>query len=349
MDDAFVSARPNVRIKGESRPDLGDALRALTVTRPLHGMSHAELHLIYWGAADDAREPDYRFTDVTLGVALEVAFGQDPEWIVFSGEITAIEERYGGGAPRLVLLVQDRLHRLARSRHSRSFEDQSADDLVSAIAQEAGLSGDAGVSSQRHTWHQLNESDLAFLFRVVSPFGTALRLEGGLLRARPEEPDPEPVVLDVADNALSVRLIADLNHQPRETAVKGLAVGDDAEVGGSVKRGSDAGDGDSAAELLSRLGWDGAEQVPRPFAPSQGLADAYAQGHFDRRARAFVSGEIRCVGDPRLSGGRQVELASVSSRLAGLYRVVHCTHRFDAADGFRTHLRVARADWGGGA
>jgi hypothetical protein len=27
--------------------------------------------------------------------------------------------------------------------------------------------------------------------------------------------------------------------------------------------------------------------------------------------------------------------------------VVQCVHRFDSADGFRTQLRVARADWGG--
>ncbi len=108
-----------------------------------------------------------------------MAFGEDPEVIVFDGEITAVEERYGGGAPQLVLLVQDRLHHLARARHSRTFDDQSADDLVSTIASGAGLSGDANVSTVTHTWHQINESDLAFLSRVLGPFGIALRLDSG--------------------------------------------------------------------------------------------------------------------------------------------------------------------------
>ena len=348
MDEAFVSARPRVKVRGESRPDLGDAVRALTLSLPQNGMAHGELHLVFWGAADDDREPAYRFTDVTPGDALGLAFGQDPEVSVFDGEITAIEERYGDGAPQLVLLVQDRLHHLARARHSRTFEDQSIDDLVSAIASGAGLSGDANVSALTHTWHQINESDLAFLSRVLGPFGIALRLEGDSLRARPEEPDPEPLALDTADNALRVRLIADLNHQPRETAVDGFDAGADEAASGSASATGETGEGSTAADLLGRLGWDGAESVPRPFAPLQGLADAYAQAHFDRRARDFVSGEIRCVGDPRLRGGRQVELRGVSPRLAGRYRVVQCVHRFDAADGFRTHLRVARADLGAG-
>lgn len=346
MGEAFVSARPRVKVKGEVRPDLNDALRSLLVSRPQNGMAHGELQLVYWGAADDARQPEYRFTDIALGDRVEIAFGEDPEVVVFDGEITAVEERYGAGAPQLVFLVQDGLHHLARTRHSRTFDDQSADDIVTAIASDAGLSGDANVSTVARTWHQINESDLAFLLRVLGPFGIALRLDSGNLRARPEERDPEPVALDSSNNALSVRLVADLNHQPVETGVMGFDAASDEEVTGSVASTTDTAEGSTAADLLGTLGWSGTEQVPQPFASGQGLADAFAQGHFDRRARAFVSGEIRCIGDPRLVGGVQVDLAGVSPRVAGLYRVVHCVHRFDAADGYRTHLRVSRADWG---
>lgn len=347
MDDAFVSARPRVKVKDEVRPDLNDALRSLLVSRPQNGMAHGELQLVYWGAADDARQPEYRFTDIGLGDRVEIAVGEDPEVAIFDGEITAVEERYGDGAPQLVFLIQDGLHHLARARHSRTFDDQSVDDIIGTIASDAGLTGDANVSTVTRTWHQINESDLAFLLRVLAPFGIVLRLDGANLRARPEERDPEPVPLDSADNALRVRLIADLNHQPAETGVMGFDAGSDAEVSGSVTSTADTTDASTAADLLGTLGWSGAEQVPQPFAPGQGLADAFAQGHFDRRARAFVSGEIRCIGDPRLAGGAEVELAGVSPRLAGRYRVVHCVHRFDAAEGYRTHLRVSRADWGG--
>lgn len=354
MAEAFASVRPRISVQGQTRDDLGLALRALTLSRPAHGMAHGEIQAVCWGAGDQDPEPDYRFTDIALGDTLEVGFEREGrEYSVFSGEITALEERYGEGAPHLVILVQDRLHRLARARRSRSFEDASPDDLVSRIAADAGLNGDARVSTVTATWHQLNESDLAFLFRVLGPFGAGLRLDGGgRLRARPEEPDPEPIALDIADNALRVRLIADLAQQPAETEVSGFDAAADTEVSGRVEAGSDpamgTGNGSRARDHLTRLGWPGTERVPRPFPWTQGLADAFAQGHFDRRDRAFLTGEVRCIGDPRLAGGREIALTGTSPRTAGRYRVLECVHRFDSADGYRTHLRVARPDWGAG-
>ena len=347
MDQAFVSARPRLKIGPEERPDVADALQSLVVNLPLHGMSHAEVHLGYVGQDAERGEPDYRFGEVALGDRVQIAFGSDQEIRVFDGEITAIEERYGEGAPRLVWLMQDSLHRLARSRHSRTFADQGLDDLIETVASGAGLQVDAQVSTATGTWYQINESDLGFLLRLIQPFGIALRLTGGRLRARPEDPDGEPVALDARANALTIRLIADLNHQPVATGVRGFNAAADEAATSSANATSEAPTGSTAADLLRTLGWAGDEQVPQPFARNQALADAYAQGHFDRRARVFVSGDIACVGDPRLASGRQVELSHVSDRLAGLYRVVHCVHRFDSATGFRTQLRVSRADWGG--
>lgn len=347
MDEAFVAARPRLKVGPEERTDVADALQSLVVNQPLHGMAHAEVQLGYVGQAEGSGEPDYRFGDVALGDRVQIAFGSDREIRVIDGEITAIEERYGNGAPRLVWLVQDKLHRLARSRHSRTFADTALDETIRSVASGAGLDADVQVSSATATWHQLNESDLAFLLRLVAPFAVALRLAGGGLRARPEEPDPAPVALDAGGNALSLRLIADLNHQPTDTGVRGFNPGSAEAASGSVSATREGGDGSPAAELLGTLGWAGNEQVPQPFAPSQALADAYARGHFERQARAFLSGEIACTGDPRLASGREIELSGVSERMAGKYRVVHCVHRFDATGGYRTQLRVARARWGG--
>lgn len=346
MDAAYVSARPRLAIDGEARADLASGLRALTVNQPLHGMAHAELHLVFWGAADDDPGPSYRFLDVALGARLTVAFGQDAPVEVFGGEITGIEERYGGGAPRLVLLAQDRLHRLARTRRSRTFDDQSLDAVIAAVASDGGLAADANVSAVGATWHQLNESDLGFLFRLLAPFGTALRLEGETLRARAEAPDPAPIELDTNDNALDMRLTADLAQQPGEVRVSGFDPATDEDLDASASAPTRPGDGQSAADLLGALGWPAVEPLPRPFPWRQGLADAFAQGAFDQHAHAFVAGEIRCVGDPQLAPGREVDLSGTTPRLAGRYRVVHCVHRFDAADGYRSHLRVARAGFG---
>lgn len=345
MNEPFVSSRPALRVNGERRSELEEALGGLVVNLPLSGAAHAELTVVNWGADPGGGGPDFRFLELALGDRVELLMGEDQQTLVFDGEITALEERYGEGAPQLLLLLQDPLHRLARQRHSRTFEDQSLDDVTSALAGESGLRGDVDASAVATTFHQLNESNMAFLQRLLAPLDIAVRLQGGSLRARPEEADPNPVSVDVQDNALQVRLIADLNHQATETAVLGFNPGTDEALRGTANRLSPAPEGSTAADTLSALGWGGGELRPQPFPRSQGLADEYASAHFRNRAHRFISGCVSCQGEAELHSGREIDLTGVSERLEGRYRIVHCLHRFDSERGFETHLRVCRPDW----
>ncbi len=346
MTQAFTSTRPNVHVNGEERPQVDEALSNMTVNLPLVGSAHAELGLTNWGLQESAQTPDFAFSDLALGDRLEVFIGEDPSTKIFDGEITGMEERYGEGAPQLLLLLQDKLHRLGRARHSRAFEDQTPDEIVEAIASEDALSSDVSVSSVRSTFHQINESNLAFLFRLLSRFDIALRLEDGTLRARAEEADSLPVTLDAQDNALSVRLLADLNHQQTTARVQGFNAGTDQQVIGSADSLQPSPAGTTAAETLRQLGWSGEAVLPQPFPLSQGEADAFASAHFNSRARRFISGDIRCQGEPELKSGKEVQLEGVSERLLGVYHVVHCVHRFNGESGFETHVKVNRSDWG---
>lgn len=342
---AFASSRPAVRLAGEARADMQEALTAMVVTLPLNGMAHAELHLGNFGTRADGSGVGFLFDAVKLGDEIELAAGADGATTVFTGEITALEERYGDGAPKLVLLLQDKLHRLARERRSRVFDDQSIDDVVQSVASDAGLQADVSASSVTATYHQLNESDLAFLLRLLRPLDIALRLDGNSLRAKPEEPDAAPVQVDPQDNALRVRLIADLNHQAETTRVLGFNAANDQAANGSASALPSPPPGTTAAQLLGELGWAGEEVVAQPFARSQGEADAFAKGHFKRQAKRFISGEVRIIGEPGLKSGREIELTGVSERLRGTYQVVHCVHRFDNTTGYETQLKVHRPDW----
>lgn len=346
-DNAVISTRPRLTVDGENRRDLAEAVTAVVVNRPLSGCGHAELVVGNFGRGEDGGRPGFLFQDVDLGRRIDIRFGSADSTPVFSGEVTGLEERYGDGAPRLHLLLQDPLHRLARTRRSRVFEDLSATDVVRQVASDAGLESDVNVPGGTATWHQLNESDLAFLLRLAGRFNIAVRLDGEQLRARPESPDAEPVRLDAQDSVLQVRLVMDLNHQPRRSRVLGLNVARDNTLSADVDRFGPGAEGETAASVLGETGWDGEEIVPRPVPRTQVEADALAQAHFDRSARQFVSGELRCIGEPALTSGREVELGGVSRRLAGTYRVVHCVHRFDGVSGFESHLRVQRADRGG--
>ncbi|MEW5755353.1 MAG: phage late control D family protein [Pseudomonadota bacterium] len=342
---AFINTRPTFKLNGQSRANLEPALTAMVVNLPLHGCGHGELHLTNWGVPDGGQDPDFVLDDIALGAELEIQMGEDNPVTLFKGEITAVEERYGEGAPILVLLVQDKLHRLARARHCRTFEDQSPDDVVQSIASAAGLQADVSISTLTATWHQLNESDLAFLLRIAGRFDIGLRLVGNTLRAKAEEADSAPVALSAQDSALKVRLIADLNHQPSASAVHGYNLADDAAADHSASSMTPAPGGTSAATTLGNLSWSSDEIVPQPFARSSAEAEAYATAHFRRQAKRFIQGEIVCQGEPSLTSGREIELSGVSPRLRGIYQVVHCVHRFDSVSGYETHLKVNKGGW----
>lgn len=345
-DPAFVSSRPTFKLDGNTRAGLEPLLTHMVINQPLHGCAHGELHFTNWGIRDGGDTPDFVLDDIALGAELEVLMGQDDPVTLFKGDITALEERYGdGAAPTLVLLVQDKLHKLARSRHCRSFEDQSPDDIVQSIAGEAGLQADANLSSLTTSWHQLNESDLAFLLRLGARFDIGVRLNGNRLRAKPEESDANPLALSGQDSIISARLIADLNHQPSESRVTGYNLADDASTDFTSGGMEPAPPGTSATTALNDLGWSSAEVLPQPFARSNAEAEALAKAHLRRQGKRFISGEIICQGEATLSVGREIDLSGVTPRLCGVYQIVHCTHRFDNESGFETHLKVNKGGW----
>lgn len=343
-DDAFINVRPVIRVDGEESSDMTQALTAFVVNAPLNGMAHAELTLSNWIPAGESGDLDYGFQDVGFGKVVEILLGEEQPVAIFRGEITALEERYGEGAPQLILLLQDALHLLARKRNNRVFEEQSPDDIVNAIAGEFSLAADVNVSPVIATYHQVNESDLAFLMRILGAYGIALRIDGDVLRARPEQADPEPLELSAQDSALQVRLLADVNHQAKTIMVKGFNPDNSEAVSEQADRLEQPPAGITAAEVLDELSWPGDAIVPQPFPRSQGEAEAFAKAHFQRLAKRFLSGDIRCIGEPAMKSGREIDLTGVSPRFRGTYQVVHCMHRFDTGSGYETHLKINRPD-----
>lgn len=341
---AYVSVRPRLRIDGNMLPTLGETALALSVHLPASGMASAELRVINWLPGSDGM-PDFAFQDLRLGSRIEILLGETGDRAVFAGDITALEERYGDGAPQLAILAEDALHRLARSRTSRAFENQNLAGVVRTIASEAGLQADVNVDAESADWLQHNESHLAFLLRLLGPRGIPLRMQDGRLRARAEEDDVAPVRVDPAANARRVRIIADLNRQPTEVLTNGYNLAADAHASGSCGALAPPPAGQTAAATLSELGWDGVSPRPHPYPRSQAAAESLARGAFRRSAQRFLYGEIVCTGTPELASGRELELAGVSPRLSGRYRITECWHHFDSRQGLTTRLHVERPDW----
>ncbi len=341
---ALVNVRPRVSIDGNMRGNMDEAALGMQVHLPRVGMANAELRLLNWGPTNTG-QPDFLFQDIRLGSRIELFLGESADNPIFRGEITAIEERYGDGAPQIVILAEDALHRLARQRHNRVFEQMSLDEVIRQIANEASLQTNVNVSTTTGTWLQVNESNFAFLVRQLIHYDVGLRIEDNQLRVRDDEPDPQPVTLDPGSNAINIRLIADLNHLPRQVSVKGYNLDHDSTADGTATSISPPPGGRAGTALLGELGWEGESTLPHPFVRTQQEAETLANRQFRLRANRFIHGEIICRDTIGLRSGREIQLNDVSPRLAGRYRVMECWHQFDNSNGLRTRIRVQRPDW----
>jgi phage protein D len=333
-----VSGRPMFEVDGQARADVGAALLALDLRLPRHGMAHAEIRLSA-AAAPDRPAP---FGDLVHGRAVTVSLGGGQSQ-AFAGEITGVELRMGeGGPPELVLLAEDRLHRLARLRAPRSFDGVSPGDVVRTIAANAGLQAGVGFEGAPRDFVKGPESDLAFLLRLVAGEGAVLRFRDGKLRAGPEVADSSPLALDAAA-VERLRIVADLNWQPARVAVRGWSLGAGAEVSGQGAPPKVQPGQQRAADVLKALDW-GRPVVRAADLGTAAEADARAEAEMAAGARRFLHGEI-VAADPALLPGREVELSGTDPRFAGRYRVGDCHMTWRTAEGLRVTAAVARAFW----
>lgn len=343
---SFIAARPRIAVNGETRADLQAAVLFMRVSLPFSGMAHAEVRLVNWGTNSDSSsgEANYAFQQLALGDVVELAAGDTQTPPLFSGEVTAIEEVYGQGAPRLVLLLEDKLHRLAKLRNSRVFESVSVNDLVQTLLSDVSLSGDIQVSSDLGVFHQLNETGLGFLLRVLAPYGIPLRFSGSSARVKADEEDSQPVAIDTQSGVTSLRIIADLNRQPRAVTVQGFNLDADEDAQGN-SQASGANGGTDARQTLAQLSWAGDDILAYPPARHQAEADAWARAAMRSKASTFLHGELIASGNAQLRTGKQIQLSGASARLNGRYQILQAQHLFDTTHGYQTRVKIARASW----
>ena len=344
MDAVSVNnSRPILMHQSQVQEDMMAALHQLHVQLPISGRGNAEITFVNWGSR--GQETDFQWQHLALGDSLTISFNEQDE-IVFSGEITAIEERYGQGTPMLVLLVEDKMHLLAKSRQSQVFEQVSPNYVVESIANGLGIQSDVDISSSTGDWNQINETDFNFIHRIISRWDLTARIvNGDTLRIKPEEAGSDPITVSPESNALEIRIIADLNHQVQGSGIRGWNFDTGEQLEDESNSLQPPPQNTTASDVLQNLGWSDEEWLSWPHPRSQDETREWAEAAYQKQARQFVHGEILLQGTPGLKAGGEIELDEVSDRITGRYRIVHLCHRFDTAAGFVSHIRVERPYW----
>ena len=332
----------SIKLDGAEVSDdfMGD-LMEVTVENSLHLPDVATLTLhdtkLHW--IDDA--------SVMPGKTLQILAKTDsPEKPLFDGEIVEIEPDFEASTQRLVVRAFDRLHRLARGRHVRSFINVSDDDLVKKLAQEVGLQAQVGQANQVYPYiFQNNETNLEFLQRRAASLGYLLYVLGKTLHCEPLQTGGDPLELEWGAGLQEFRPRLSTIDQLNNVTARGWDPTNRQEIVGQVKNGQGApqiGQQQSGGELAQSAFQMQAEALVAGVPiRQQATADWLAQAVADRAAGRFVEAEGACGGNPSLIAGASVKIKAVGDRFSGTYFVTSALHIYSAKQAYITQFSIS--------
>jgi phage protein D len=359
LDDQFpiISTRPTIRLAELEMPLLSANIVRLRMRERVGGLSTLELVLL-----DILSHPDghagygaTRDSPIRLGAAIKAYMGEvsGPREI-FDGHVTAIEAEVGpAAAPLFTILAEDRLFKARKTRRSRIFEQMNPADLVRRIAGDHNLTPEVrdGLDAPVGTWVQMNESDLAFLRRVLHRFDADMQVVAGALQAGPAGRDARTsVTLTYGQNLVRARMTADLADQATEIRVSGFDPATGEAVTGTATDGEKGPGAGQAGPALLRETFDARREHHGHEGPlTSAEADRLARAVYGQRARRFVRVDAAAQGNANIRVGSHVSIAGVNPFFVNTYAVTEATHRFDLQNGYLTDFLAESAFLGEGA
>jgi uncharacterized protein len=340
---ALYTARPTLRVNGQENDRVSGLLTCLDMLEQEDGLSELELRFSNV-AADRRGDSDLAFEDETsfqLGDRLSVYVGEETAPTeIFSGFVTGIEAEFTAeGSPTLTALAEDSLQQARMTRRTRTHQDQSLADIARTIAQALGLQPRiTGFTDNLGTWVQLNESDLAFLRRLLARYDGDVQVVGTELHVSPRsEVQRGTIELALNSQLREARVLADLAHQVSEVTVTGWdPIRGQRLTGRSQGADRGPGRGRTGPDLLSASLGRRSHHLGHLAVPTAEEADAVAAAAFDQRRRGFVTVTGTAEGNPALRVGTHVTLSGLGPRFSNTYYVTRCRHRFDLSTGYET-------------
>ncbi len=328
-----LTAYARIQIGGAEVPQkFRSNLRSAVVEQSLHQPSMFVLRFyepdpIKMELIDDAL--------LEIGKEVTVALSQDPSALpVIKGEITAIELDIDAETGMRVILVRgyDKMHRLHRGRHIRTFLQKTDGDILKQVAQEAGLAANAEATQIVYNYIiQNNETDYEFLKRRAIRIGMELYYNDDKLKLR-KSPAEAPEVAELEWGKNLQHLTTRLSSHPHadEVTVRGWDPKTKKEIVGTAK----------SSNLKPKIGVSekkpfGSAKVAVVYRPvtNQSEAEKNAQALLDELQGQAIEMEGNCLGDPKLKPGAAVKIKNVGTKYSGKYYLTKCEHVYNTRNG----------------
>ena len=346
-DRSIYRARPTVRVDGSAHELVTQLLVSMRMTEHEAGLSELELRFSNWRSRTDG-SAGLAFEDeriLKLGASISVYGGDErtPQEI-FRGKISAIEAEFSQSAPpELVVLAEDALQQSRMLRRTKLHRDVSIAAVAREIASRAHLRPvitdfDTNIGTQL----QLNESDLAFLRRLLRAYDGDLQVVGEELQvAARSRVQRETVNLALFSQLTRARVTADLAEQTNAVTASGWDP-EQAQRIAYTSHGSSLGPGSgrTGADVLGQGFEARSEHIGHVPVLTDADARAMADAAYDQRARRFVLLEGRSDGNPALRVGTHAAVRGLSPRFDNVYYVVRVCHHFNLTEGYLTDFEA---------
>jgi uncharacterized protein involved in type VI secretion and phage assembly len=325
--------------------DAPDALTAdileITVENSLHLPDVATLRF---------HDPHLKWIDDPLlapgkPVRVSAKAGQESV-VIFDGEIVETEGEFSPATQQFLVRAFDRLHRLARGRHVRSFQNVTDGDIIQRLAQEVQLQCQVGPTRQVHQYLlQNNQTNLEFLRDRAAALGFLLYVQGKTLHCDAPKPPGAAIDLEWGVSLSEFRPRLTTIDQCDGVTVRGWDPDQRQPIVGQAQHGDgtpqigETRSGGAVAHSAFNIDaqWLIADRPIRKQTAAQSLAQAAS----DRMAGRFIEADGRCGGDPRVVAGAAVRLSAVGDRFSGTYYVTAATHVYGADSGYSTEFSVS--------
>jgi uncharacterized protein involved in type VI secretion and phage assembly len=286
-------------------------------------------------------------------VSVQVADAPQPEPLI-AGEVTALEADYDTGGTFTVIRGYDQTHRFFRGRRTTSFEQMTASDIATKIAQRAGLQIGKVTATTTVFDHysQAGETD----WQVLSALAKANNLEVAVRESKFSFSAPavasaappaggtantDPLVLELGKDLLRFRSILTSAGQVGEVEVRGWDV--------ATKNALTATE--AAATTRTELPTVTPQALAKAFGDptyvatdvpyrTQAEVDEAAKALADEVASAFAEFEGTARGNPKLRAGAAVTIDGLGEPFDGKYTITTSRHRFDPVTGYTTSFSV---------
>ncbi|MBI1298424.1 VgrG-related protein [bacterium] len=284
-----------------------------------------------------------------LGAEVKVfVLDSSPEQVVFQGEIVALEPIFEqNGRSSFVVRAYDKMHRLHRGKHIRTFINVTYSDVIQQILGAAGVS--IGAIQPRTTVYEFliqnNQTNMEWLAMVADMLGYQYYMEAGLFHFKPiPPPGASTVSLEWREELRSFRPHITTTHQPSEVMVNGWdqvkkkTIIGRATKGHAVTADLDAVTASGPVTAASKFGKAPSIVVTIPV-PDVNTAQHIATGQIQDIGGEFVRADGVALGNAEVKPGHYVEVKGTGN-YSGKFFVTSVRHLSRRDGRWETHFSV---------